>query len=180
MSTPQEKMLAFQSAQKFGKQFPGLLEALAEWANIGSLEQAADETQRRLDAMRAEEETLASALKTKAADADAIASKLAAQSERELANRRAVAAAIVDEANLEARCILDAARVKAAELLQDAERRAAEHQALVAATKQELAKITAAIEAKTGELSSVTAAVVEKHAQHERFTRLIGELTAKL
>ena len=130
--------------------------------------------------MRAEEQTLAGALKNKAADADAIASKLAAQSEREFANRRAVAAAIVDEAHLEGRCILDAARVKAAELVQEAERRAAEHQALVATAKQELAQITAGIEAKAGELSSVSAAVSEKHAQHERFTRLIGELTAKL
>jgi hypothetical protein len=180
MSTPQEKMQAFQSAQKFGKQYPGLLEALAEWANIGSLEQAAEEMSRRLDAMRAEERTLESALHAKAADADATASKLAAESERELANRRAVAAALVDEANLEAQCILDAARVKAAELVQEAERRAAEHRALVAAAKQELAQIAAGIEAKADELASVSAAVVEKHVQHERFTRLIGELTANL
>ena len=34
MTTPQEKMQAFQSAQKFGKQYPGLLESLQEWATL--------------------------------------------------------------------------------------------------------------------------------------------------
>ena len=57
-----------------------------------------------------------------------------------------------------AEALPDAARVKAAELAQEAERRAAEHQALVAAAKQELAQIAAGIEAKAGELASMRSA----------------------
>lgn len=180
MSTPQEKMQAFQSAQKFGKQYPGLLEALQEWATIGSLDQATEESRRRLDAMRAEEEHLKTAIGAQMADADAMARKLATDGERECANRRAIAAALVEEANLEARCILDSARAKAAELLHEAERQAGEHQARLAAAKHELSSMTARIESKSAELSSISSAVEQMHVQHERFTRLIGDLAAKL
>jgi hypothetical protein len=180
MGTPQEKMQAFQSAQKFGKQFPGLLEALQEWAAIGSLEQAAEETRKRLDALRVEEQTLQSALEAKVTDADAAASRAAEQTERELTHRRAAAATLIDEANLEARCILDAARAKAAELIGEAERQAAEHQTQVAAAQHELDGIAARVAAKAGEFSAVAAAVEEKKAQHQRFTQLIAELAAKL
>jgi chromosome segregation ATPase len=179
MSTPQEKMQAFRSAQKFGKQYPGLIEALQEWATIGSLDQAAEESKWRLDAMRAEEQALRDALDAKAADAETAVRKTTAESERELAHRRAVATALVEEANLEARCILDTARVQAAELVREAERQAVEHQAMLASAKQDLAGIAERIESKTDELSSVSAAVEQLHAQHERFTHLIAQLTAK-
>ena len=180
MSTPQEKMQAFRSAQKFGKQYPGLMEALQEWAEIGSLDQAAEESKARLDAMRAEEEALRAVRDAKADDAEAAARKITAESERELAHKRAVATALVEEANLEARCIRDTARVKAAELVREAERQAVEHQALLATAKQDLAGIAARIESRTDELSAVSAAVEQMHAQHERFTQLIAQLSAKL
>jgi hypothetical protein len=180
MSTPQEKMLAFQSAQKFGKQYPGLLDALQEWAAIGSLEQAADEARQRLEAARAEEQALTGALESKVADANATAQRLTAEAERELANRRAIAAALVDEAKLEARCIVDAARTRAAGLIEDAEKGAAECQSRAAAARLELAALSSRIEAKSGELAAISAAVEEKQAQHQRFAELIAEIKTKL
>ena len=180
MSTPQEKMQAFRSAQKFGKQFPGLIEALQEWATIGSLEQAAEETRTRLDGLRAEEQAIKTALDAQSADADATTRKRIADGERELANKRAIAAALLDDAKLEARCIIDAAGARASELMEDAEARAAEHQSQLAASKLDLAGILARIEAKSAELASVSAAVDEKHSQHMRFSDLIAELKAKL
>jgi len=180
MSTPQEKMQAFQSAQKFGKQFPGLIDALQEWARIGSLEQAAQETQTKLDRLCAEEHAIKTALDARSAEADATTRKRTTDGERELANKRAIAAALVDEAKLEARCIVDAARARATELAGDAEARAAEHQSQLAAAKHDLAGILARIEAKSGELAFVSAAVDEKQAQHARFSDLIAELKAKL
>jgi chromosome segregation ATPase len=180
MSTPQEKILAFQSAQKFGKQFPGLLEALQEWSTIGSLEQAAEETRKRFDALRSEEQALKSTLDEKVAQAEAAVSNARTQTEREITHRRAAAAALIDEANLEARCILDAACAKATELKREAEHDLAEHQRQVVAAKHELEEIAFRLEAKRGELSSVAAAVEEKQAQYERFSGLIATLAAKL
>jgi len=180
MTTPQEKMQAFQSAQKFGKQYPGLLEALQEWATIGSLEQAADETRRRLEALRAEEQAVKAALEAKAADVDTRARKLLEDGARESSHKRAVAAALVDEAKLEARCIVEAARAKAATIIEETEGRAADHEQQLAAAKLDLAAITARIDAKAGELASLSAAVEEKQAQHDRFAGLIAELKAKL
>ncbi len=180
MSTPREKMQAFQSAQKFGKQFPGLIDALQEWATIGSLEQAAQETRTRLDRLRGEEDALNIALDARSTEADATTKKRIADGERELANKRAIAAALVDEAKLEARCIVDAARTRATELVGDAEAHAAEHQSQLAAAKHDLAGILARIEAKSGELASASAAVDEKQAQHARFSDLIADLKAKL
>jgi hypothetical protein len=179
-STPQEKMQAFQSAQKFGKQFPGLFEALRDWATIGSLEQAAEETRTRLDALRTEEATLKAALGARTADADAATRKLVAEREREFASARAIATALIDEAKLEARCLVEAAQARAAELVNDAERRAAEHQALLTSAKHDLAGVLARIEAKSTALASLSAAVEEKQAQHERFAKLVADLKAKL
>ena len=55
MSTPQQKLQAFESVQKFGKMFPGLIEALQEWATIGSLEQATEEAKRQLSDLKREQ-----------------------------------------------------------------------------------------------------------------------------
>jgi hypothetical protein len=180
MTTPQEKMQAFQSAQKFGKQYPGLLEALQEWAAIGSIDQAADEARRRLEALRAEERAVKDALEAKAADVDTRARKLIEDGERESSHKRAVAAALVDEARLEARCIVEAARAKAATIIEETEGRAADHEQQLAAAKLDLAATTARIDAKAGELASLSAAVEEKQAQHDRFAGLIADLKAKL
>jgi chromosome segregation ATPase len=180
MSTPQEKMQAFQSAQKFGKQYPGLLDALQEWATIGSLEQAADEARTRLAALRAEEQALSSMLETKAADANVAAKALIESAQQDRATKHAIATALVDEAKLEARCIIEAARATAAQMEKDAHAQVAELQALIAAAKRDLAGLTERVETKTRELATTSAAVEEKQAQRERLTRLIAELKTKL
>jgi hypothetical protein len=180
MTTPQEKMQAFQSAQKFGKQYPGLLEALQEWATLGSLEQAADEARSRLEAMRAEEQALKSAREAAAADIDLKTRQLIEDGERESAHKRAVAAALVDEAKLEARRIVAAARARAASVAEEADGRVADHESRLAAAKTELAALAARIDARSGELASLSAAVDEKQAQHDRFADLIAQLKAKL
>jgi hypothetical protein len=180
MTTPQEKMQAFQSAQKFGKQYPGLIEALQEWATIGSLDQAADEARTRLEALRAEEQARNSVLEAKTADIDGQARKRIEDAERESAHKRAVAAALVDEAKLEARSIMEAARAQAVHIVEEAHDRTADHELQLAAAKHDLAAIAARIEAKSGELAALSSAVAEKQAQHDRFADLIAELKAKL
>lgn len=180
MSTPQEKMQAFQSAQKFGKQYPGLIEALEEWATIGSLEQAADEVRTRLAALRAEEALLTGLLDAKASDAELAATALVEAAQHDWDNKQAIAAALVDEAKLEARCLVEAARAAAGQLVEDAHARAAEHQSLIAAAKRDLTGLTARIEAKTGELAALSAAVEERQAQHERLVNLTAEIKARL
>jgi hypothetical protein len=180
MSTSQEKMQAFQSAQKFGRQYPGLLEALQDWAAIGSLDQAAEEATIRLDKLHAEEQALKIALEARAAEADSSAKKLVAEAKADLANKRAIGAALVDEAKSESRRIVDAARVKATQLVKDAENQTAEHHSQLATAKVDLAAILSRIEAKSNELASISAAVDEKCAQHEHFSHLIAELKARL
>jgi len=59
MTTAQQKIQAFESAKKFGELFPGLLETLQEWAQIGSIQDVADrqvtESERRLAAAKSAE-----------------------------------------------------------------------------------------------------------------------------
>ena len=56
------KMQAYESFQRFGKMFPGLLEAFQAWAEIGSLEQASAEQRSKLEQLRTATEAQGKAL----------------------------------------------------------------------------------------------------------------------
>jgi septation ring formation regulator EzrA len=173
MTTAQQKIQAFESAKKFGELFPGLLETLQEWAQIGSIQDVADrqvaESERRLAAAKSAEaqaklERDAAAkrdVERLQTELDNISHKINAQNvtlqravERiELQNKQSIA---------QARAQVDTAADRVRELKKDA----AEWQAKIDQAKINYAMVSSDLE--------------RKRAEHDKVKNVIAEALGRL
>lgn len=143
--------------------------------NIGSLDQAARETETRLERLRQEQVTEQAALATlqerKAGmEGAANAIRLTAEQQARDTARDAVAAAkeIETKAEERAAAILAAARTEAETVRQRLAAATAEHKAVVTALRAEAAEVERAIPAAKAVLADIEARITEAKAQARR------------
>lgn len=168
-STPEQKRAAFDAAQSFARLFPGFLEALSDWAELGSIEQQIEAAQMRLRTASAEEERIRGELDgMHRAAADKIAAeRKAADEDREKAQRTH-------------NDIIVRAKTKAEGIIAEAAEQAGQWIRQVDALKAEHLDLTGKIEfAKTAH-EELSAKVKAAQKEHKRISGLIEELKAKL
>lgn len=170
MSSPQDKLQAFESARKLAKFLPGLFDALQDWAAIGSLEQATQEAKARLDQAKAEEAAL---IETRAeldaqAEADCAAKRAAADAA--LAEARTAAAAIVTQANDKAREIVADAQTQATTIETDLHDSLADRRQALSQAEGSLASVNVAIDSQRAVLFDLGSQIGARQAELTRLT----------
>jgi hypothetical protein len=165
----------------FGTKLRGVLALTEEITRIGSLKQAGDEAQARLDALhsqhtdatarhsanRASAESEIAALKQQIVEHSANLDDRRKAGDDEIARKRADAGKIVADAQIQADGIVAVATAGANGIIEDAKTSAADSQGAIVAKRKELAGLTQAIADKRAEHQ----ALADKHAQ---FLRSIG------
>lgn len=171
---------AWPSLQKFSKQFPGLIEAIQYIGEIGSLDQAADETQARLDKLRAEEaewpgkmEAHRAEIERVSVDSHAAAVSAAGEISSEAEKTMAAAAALMEDARRQAEATIAAARGDAEQVVSDAK-------AATASVKQELANIKKASSDARSLLSDLESEIANRQSVLDNINAGIAELKARL
>jgi len=168
MTTAQQKMQAFESAKKFGELFPGLLETLQEWAQIGSIQDVADrqmaESERRLAAAKSAEaqaklERDAAAkrdVERLRSELDALSHKINQEKE---ASRRATEK--VEQQNKQSIAQATAQIATATDRVQELKKQAAEWQAKIDQAKTDHAALMNQIAARRSEHDQVKNVIAE-------------------
>jgi chromosome segregation ATPase len=174
-----DKIAQFQEWKRFAATLRSFLKVSEELAEVGSIEQAADEAGKRRDALLAEEREIRARI---AADQEAHEQRRAeerAQCAQLLAQARAEADALIAGARTEAASIVSAAETRGAGLVEAAMRSAAEKEAAIAASTRTLGEIGNTINARRLELEAVNAQIAAAESKRDEIEAHIKALKAK-
>jgi uncharacterized coiled-coil protein SlyX len=173
MTTGREKTAAFESLKKIGEMLPGIFEAFQQWAEFGSLQQAAEADAKQVASQAA------------AAKSSLGQARLEAEAERRRHSEK------LNEERIETDRIVAAKQATAAKLLSDA---GAEHDRVIAMAaknvenqmarlerlKVQHADLMAEIAAEKKTLDDLKAAVVARRADLAKVNSAIAEVREKL
>lgn len=175
----ESKLAAVNDLRRMSQQFRGILGIADELAGIASLEQAGNEAQARLDAIKAE----CDAERQKLADEQKVASDELAQRQTVVAGAEEEAARktkiILDDANVAAGNLVEAARAQAAQIVDEATRAVQDNLAAVELAKAHLAEIETATGTARETLAGVNAEITDAAAKRDEITAHIAALKAK-
>ena len=177
--TPQEKLQAFESMQRLGKMFPGVLESFRAWAEIGSLEQAAAEATNNLANVRAAQseaqakhqdmlDRLDAEAEARRKAADAEIARMQADASHFAAAKKAAADDLLSAAQQRAQKMLAKAEADAGKAADSVKAAMEEHAgwlAKIADVEQQHAEVTTALEAAQAELARVQGIIAEAKAK---------------
>ncbi len=177
------KLAAVEKLKPFAPMLRALLDATDELQRVGSLEQAGDEAQARLDATnKAHDETMQRLAESKArlAEADQQLAAKEALRDRRLREFDADLATLREKQNAQLALEAEASRVSAAAhadtILADARAQAEAH---VVNAKAEADGHAARADEAKAKLANLNAAIAEAHARHGELTRDIAQMRAK-
>lgn len=179
-STPAQKMQAFESVQKFGRMFPGIVEAFADWAKVGSLEQACTEAQSALDGARASFEAFEAEAAQRRTALDTELSQITARSQEIRGEIEAEAQKIVAAAHAKADDILHGAAQRGDGLLAQGKAALEHHIGLVDQAKAALDNIGNQIVSKTEQLTAITGQIADRTDEHDRLHAAIADVKSRL
>lgn len=153
----------------------------AKLADIGSVEQAANEAQARLDQIRAEQDKATRAAAAQVEEVRQQATAVARTAEAHLADARAQAAKLLDDARKEAADLIAAAKSDAARIAAKVEtdlRKQREALAAAAVEQEQWTAKVAALKADHAEVSKAVDVAAAEHARvmaaHEAFKKSVG------
>jgi len=165
---------------RFRAMFGGVFELAEAIKDVGSFEQAVEESKRRLNALRVEEDHAKRALAN---------ARAAVEQETELERKRVMdeLAAMEEEGRGKLKAAENAAAAKVAAASRDAEQYAAGHNATlrdleskVAAKRQELRSYVSEIDEKRAEHATIERAVAAKQALHDQIAKALAAMKQQL
>lgn len=151
------KQAAVDNLNRMAQQFKGIMDAVPELQKLASLEQAGDETQTRIDRLKAQEAEMQAKVKVQQ---DAIE-------------------AAVTEANKKRQEILDRASQEAKKIVEEAKAQAAENAKIRDDSLTQLAQVRADINANKKHVADMQTEVADLRRKRDEIRRDIAALVGK-
>lgn len=174
-----DEQIAAEGAKRFAAQFLGFIKAAELLGEVGSIKQAGDEAQTRLDALKTQEadtaakieaDKVAAAEHLKSVNAEIESNKDAAANH--IANRTAEAETIVSAAQTKAQQTMAEAQASAGRIVDDANQ-------AVASVKNRLGELSNMINDRTNEIAALDVTIVTRQQTLDGINAQIAALRAK-
>lgn len=178
--TPQDKIRALEDVKRIATQYGGIVAVFEEIAKIGSLEQATQEAEKALEALRAKHERETKDQETKRVAFNEEVNRLRNDAERNAARLQQAAKDVLDNAKKKAAAIVDAGQNAADEQAKAAMVDAGRIEQALAARKNDLQQAEILLQEKQAEIDRAVATQDELAKRHAAIKQQIDALKAKL